>query len=176
MSKKPFEQRFWERVSKNGPPQPHMTTRCWEWIGTKDTHGYGQLRVKGTMTLMHRFSYNLHYGEIPNKLCVLHECDNPSCVNPNHLWLGTKGDNTRDMERKGRAYHPRGISNGRHTKPESAVRGETHSSAKLTDDYVKEIRNLHAGGTSYSQLAKRYHVGRSTIVRIVKREAWKHIK
>lgn len=96
--------RFWEKVDK--------TPTCWIWRGTKVRSGYGQHRLDVTVAIAaHRFSYELHYGKITGhvagdpelELCVCHTCDNPSCVNPEHLFVGTDKDNIHDMIRKGRA-------------------------------------------------------------------------
>lgn len=94
--KPPTEKRFWERVNK----QPDG---CWLWTGTTNLRGYGILARNNTMQLAHRFSYELHKGVIPDGMFVCHSCDNPPCVNPDHLWLGTNADNVSDMVAKGRA-------------------------------------------------------------------------
>lgn len=90
---KPVETRFWSRVNK--------TDKCWLWTVSNDTR-YGVMSVKGVPTKAHRISWELHNGEIPEGMSVLHTCDNPPCVNPEHLWLGTYGDNIRDAVKKGR--------------------------------------------------------------------------
>lgn len=87
--------RFWERVQK--------TDDCWLWTGSTDKDGYGWFWVDGKTATAHRFSYALHNdGAIPDGLYVCHSCDNPPCVNPDHLWLGTNQDNMDDCARKGR--------------------------------------------------------------------------
>lgn len=91
--KTPRDERFWQKVEK--------TDTCWLWRGSKNTTGYGQLRTD-RLEKAHRISWEIHNGPIPDGLAVLHACDNPPCVNPSHLWLGTQADNARDRQAKGR--------------------------------------------------------------------------
>lgn len=104
---KPIEDRFWGKVDRRGLDE------CWKWLGAKAPHGYGQIGTKSSKHMLaHRFSYELHYGPIPDNdtyhgTCVLHKCDNPSCVNPAHLFLGTQSDNVADMIAKGRDNYGR---------------------------------------------------------------------
>jgi hypothetical protein len=98
-----FEEKFWSNVDKQN------TDRCWHWTGFCYTGGYGQINMCGKMVLAHRFSYELHFGKIPkDKPYVLHMCDNPPCVNPHHLFLGTAKDNSDDMIAKGRDRKAKG--------------------------------------------------------------------
>lgn len=97
-------------MMKKGPkPKPFMEwvecvpfSTCWYWMGQVDRDGYGKVRFNGKYPTAHRASYEMHIGPISPGLCVCHSCDEPSCVNPDHLWLGTVADNARDREAKGR--------------------------------------------------------------------------
>lgn len=91
--------RFWSKVRK--------TRSCWLWTGALSNHRYGHLKVSKKTVYAHRLSWQLHFGKVPARKCVLHQCDRPDCVRPDHLFLGTKLDNTRDMYRKGRNYWPK---------------------------------------------------------------------
>lgn len=96
---KPLLERFWKHVGE----RPEIG--CWLWIGKRTHDGYGQIRLgggQGTHVMAHRVSWELHFGEITNGLLVLHRCDTPSCVRPDHLFLGTHRDNTQDSIQKGR--------------------------------------------------------------------------
>lgn len=164
---KSFEQRFWEKVDKSNPDG------CWHWTGATQTPwGYGSFNRgnhngKSHTDVAHRVSYELTYGEIPQGLFVCHRCDNPICVNPDHLFLGTHQDNMIDMHQKGRSIE--------HIKPERHARGERQHLAKLTADQVLQVRAMHDTGVSYSKLAKLFHVSKSSIYSIITRETWKHI-
>lgn len=101
---------FWKKVERKSSEE------CWNWKAAKKCYGYGQMsshlgRDKSPLDA-HRFSYELHNGPVPDGLCVLHKCDNPSCVNPAHLFLGTQQDNVDDMMKKGRHYSGPNAPNG----------------------------------------------------------------
>lgn len=149
-----WEDRFWEKVNKKSDDE------CWEWIGYKDNKGYGILNNQHS-TKAHRISWVIHNGKIPNKMCVCHHCDNPSCVNPNHLWLGSVAENNRDKELKGR---------------HNGLRGERNFGSVLTEKQVLVIRDLYkTGNYSTYDLSEIFEVSRNCISRIINRKTWSYL-
>ena len=137
---------------------------CWEWAAFRQHQGYGQFHTgregDRKMSYAHRVAYEIYVGPIPKGLLVLHRCDNPPCVRPEHLFVGTTMDNIRDRDAKGRQNGPK---------------GETHHSAKLTAKDVREIRRRsHAFGEGI-ELAMEFGVSNCTISKIVLRRTWKSI-
>lgn len=159
--RRPVVERFWEKVDRNGPVPRHRPTLgpCWIWIAST-SNGYGHIRNGDRGQLAHRLSWELNIGDIPKGLWVLHACDNPGCVNPNHLFLGTMQDNTADMVAKGR--HRVGV-------------GEQARSAKLSPANVLAIRAADAAGQGQASIARSYGVTRASVHAIVHRRTWKHI-
>jgi len=144
---------FWRKIRK--------TETCWIWTGCKNNKGYGQFSISSGRIGAHRFSWKIHNTLSYDGLFVCHKCDNPSCVNPDHLFLGTALDNNRDRIIKGRS------------KP---ARGEAHGSAKLTERSVREIRLKYAEGrASYRALKNEYGVSIPVICYIIKRKIWSHL-
>lgn len=180
---KPIEQRFWKRVNKAGPIMPHMTTPCWVWTGSTNGKGYGHIGVgKNKLTLVHRLSYTLHLGAIPEGMFVCHKCDNPQCVRPDHLFIGTVKDNVADMISKGRQVLTKGPGWKKGNKNYLLVdhkKGESHPSSKLTESDVVEVRsrwsNRHVTKVTQQQLANEKGVSRSAISEILRGRNWKHI-
>lgn len=153
------EQRFLRHVRK-GPA-------CWEWVGSKTRAGYGKFGHDHRTRSAHRVAYELWRGPIPDGLCVLHRCDNPACVNPEHLFLGTKSDNSKDMITKRRQVFQR--------RPDLIPRGERNGSARLTAFKVAEIRALLAAGATKKRVARDIGVSRSLIQFIASRTVWSHV-
>ena len=133
---------------------------CIEWSKCRNSEGYGQLRFKGKMVMAHRRVWESLFGDIPDGVYVLHKCDNPPCINPDHLFLGTKKDNSRDSIQKGRAKFP------------VTPKGEDAPWSKLTLAQIKEIRSLK-GTVLQAELASRFGVNQSTISRIQSNIRWR---
>jgi hypothetical protein len=163
-----FRKRFWSRVNK--------TDNCWEWQGYCMKAGYGLLqarKISSQPMTTHRIAWELRYGSIPDGLHVLHKCDNPPCVRPGHLFLGTQADNSRDRHRKGRTAS--GDKNGARTQSHrnsfvrnrgSGLSGEKHPQSKLTDLQVKKLREEFAAGIKRDTLAKKYGISATHVYRI----------
>lgn len=118
----------------------------------------------------HRYSWEMHVGDIPAGLCVLHRCDTPACVRPDHLFLGTKADNNADMDHKGRRVRGGSLCGLGEYK-----RGVTHHAAKLNEDTVREIRALRAAGASLSELAAKFEINQSAVWKATAGKSWRHV-
>lgn len=135
---------------------------CWNWTSRKNEHGYGTLDIKYgdkyKRIKAHRLSYYIHNKVDPMEFVVRHKCDNPACVNPNHLILGTQQDNVDVMVARGRV----------------AV-GEMYSRTKRTSEEVLEIRRLFNEGVSRREIAEKFNIPRSSVTSLILRREWKHI-
>jgi hypothetical protein len=149
----PLAERF-RRYYVSGPKDA-----CWIWTGTFDRNGYGVISDEKRRQLRaHRVAYEqAHHVHIPEDKYVLHDCDNPACVNPAHLKLGTSADNNRDM-----------ITRRRHRF------GQRHHRAKITEEQVREIRALYPG-MSQSAIAIRYGLDQTTVSQIIRKVNWTHV-
>lgn len=153
--------RLFERVNKNGPFNKLLKSRCWEWTGYVNAGGYGSMGYYGRRKGVHRVSWMLHHGVIPEGFQVHHKCDNRRCVNPAHLSVGTPAANTAAMIRRGRSKAP-------------GLKHEKHPRAKLTWDDVREIRRLYeAGEHSIRDLAGMWDISYAQTHRIVRYEQWR---
>lgn len=158
------EKAFWHFVNK--------TETCWLWTGsTLLLGGYGRIKFKGKAIKAHRLSWILHNGEIPEGQLVCHKCDVRLCVNPDHLFLGTPGDNIRDMVAKGR--QAKGETHYSRTQPNAVLKGAKHGRAKFSEEEIREIWSLSAQGIPALHMAKRWGVSSSTIDSIIHRRSWK---
>lgn len=159
---------------------------CWLWTSSIDTSGYGHLRYGGRVDKAHRVSWMASYGAIPEGMFVCHKCDVRSCVNPDHLFLGTTTDNMRDMMRKGRGLKARGERHGTRTHPEKISKGDDHFTrripgirrwalngrAKLN---VIDVAAIRASEDGPCALGRRYGVSHVTIIGIKTRRLWSHL-
>lgn len=154
-----FCRSHWRSLCKTEPFENkyivNQENGCWEWNRTIDVRGYGVIRVNGKKIKAHRLSYELKNGKIPDGLFVCHKCDNPRCVNPGHLFVGTTQENTADRNRKNRQ-----------------MRGVKHWCAKLTDDIVREIRSKNMTSKEAFDV---YGVNKGIFYNIRWRKTWKHI-
>jgi len=152
--------RFWGKVTK--------TDSCWNWTASKRAKGYGAFVWAGEDGTIiqgraHRFSWELHNGKIGIGVCILHKCDNPACVNPDHLFAGTKADNNRDMRIKGRAV------SGSHKTPASLCkykRGKDHHAFRILPETIAEIRQCRVAGESFGSLSRRLQLSIGYVFRV----------
>ena len=149
--------RFYARVlipNENG---------CMEWVGKSIGHGYGLICINDEMIRAHRLSYEIHNGEIPERMHVLHKCDNRKCVAPDHLFLGTNNDNISDRMAKNRSYHP----------PTGS--GSKNFNSKLNEKDVKKIRKMLAKGITKAEIGRQFNVTQENISFIEREITWRHI-
>lgn len=159
-----------------GDYMPEPTTGCWLWTAGLQKYGYGGFSMRARTYPAHRISWLMHRGAIGDKF-VLHKCDTPACVNPEHLFLGTQADNIRDMDRKGRGRRlgVAGARNGARLYPERLSRGEKRYNAVLTDALVREIRLAADAGEGPASIGRRLHLDRNHVSHVIKRRSWRHV-
>lgn len=146
-----FQERFWSKVK--------ITETCWLWIGCLNECGYGSISTSSGRTMLaNRASWLINRGDIPAGMKVLHTCDNPPCVNPDHLFIGTQADNIEDMVTKGRG-----------------AKGEVSGSHKLTEVQVLELRADRDSGMIIKQLRLKYNTSHANACAIIHRRTWTHI-
>ena len=167
------EKNFWNKVNLNGPipnadvPQYFGLGCCWLWIGAKQ-RGYGAVNLRPRLRRAHQVSWEIaNKSEIPSGLCVMHKCDNRSCVNPRHLMLGTNRENGIDASVKRRSAV--------YVAPEK-YKGERNGQSKLTELDVIQIRSKYATGkTKQRDLASQFRVSQYVLWSVVNRRSWKHV-
>jgi hypothetical protein len=151
--RKTATERFMEKV------QPEPNSGCWLWDGLVNRDGYGRFFLKGKPVGAHRASLLLRGAEIPDGMCVLHKCDVPACVNPDHLWIGTHADNVADRVAKGRSGA-----------------GPGHHPSKLDAAAVRSIRSLRAAGIAVRAIANMFEVVPGTVYAVLSGKTWCHVE
>ena len=162
-SRTPVCIRFWEKVQ--------IGQTCWTWTGDK-TNGYGRFWFKGQNISAHRYSYETQVGPIPEGLLVCHHCDNPSCVRPSHLFVGTQKENLQDCISKGR--YPTGDKIWQKTQPEKVLRGERAGNSKLTEAQAITIWSMANCGMLLTEVADLFDISFVTVSSIKRGKTWQH--
>ena len=154
--------RFWAKIDSSGD--------CWLWTGGQRGNGYGCFKVNGKVLSAHRASWAIEHGEVPTDKLVLHKCNNRSCVNPKHLYIGTHKDNVADAIREGTHYQLKAtdIRQGKN-------KGVKNGSSKLDNIKVRDIRRLRKEGLGCRELGRLYTVDHSIISEVVNHKIWKHV-
>lgn len=158
-----LRERFFGKTKISEEVRPGMDTPCLEWTGRRNNE-YGRTMIGVSQVYAHRVAWELENGEIPTGMCVLHRCDNPPCVRPDHLFLGTRVDNNWDMYTKGRQSMP------------PHPRGSSHPRAKLTNDGVRMVFGLRKSGFSLNKIAIEVGVSKRQVGRILSGESWTEAK
>jgi hypothetical protein len=145
-----------QKLEINSIPEPN--TGCWLWTGATFHKGHGAIRFRGTQWKAHRVSWTANIGEIPQSMCVLHKCDTPCCINPRHLFLGTKGDNNRDRTAKNRG-----------------AKGSRMGTSKLKESDVQIIKQRLRQGATAADLGKEFGVSNVAVSQIRLGRTWRHV-
>jgi hypothetical protein len=160
---------FRKRVDKSSHPKG-----CWVWKGRIHMKGYGIANYGQRSGGAHRMSWVIHNQKlIPEGMCICHSCDNPPCVNPDHLWIGTNQENRDDSVKKGR--QAKGDRSGMRVHPESRSRGENHGNSKFTYEDIWDMRRLYSEGAPAKTIGVLYETRKTHVLRIVNRQRWTHV-
>jgi len=187
--------RFWSKVDKSGPVPSHVPEigNCWKWRAVNKW--YGHFSVEKVRYYSHRLSWEIANGAIPTGMLVLHKCDNPECVRPEHLFIGTHLENALDKIRKGRANSPSGDAHQFRKHPEiygpilskrniehglvrnlgEVRRGSKSGQSKLSEPDIAEIHRLRLSGIGPRKIAESFGVSRSLIQQILRGDQWRHV-
>lgn len=150
------QKRFWSKVNIGDPD------KCWNWTASGRGQGYGAIKIDGIVYDAHRIAYIITYGDIPDGMWVLHKCNNRACCNPNHLYAGTRSDNTKDSFNDGTLS----LINAK------KAHGEAHGQSKLKLQQVNEIRELIKSGRTIRSVANQYGISHSQVFRIKAGREW----
>lgn len=152
--------RFWSRVDRSGPTLREELGQCWICTSAKDKDGYARIysNMKHNNVCAHRLAWEIIRGAIPENMLVLHKCDNPACVRPEHLFLGSQAENMNDKTTKVRQ-----------------ARGERHGMSVIGPDDVREIRRLEGTGLTQSEIASRFGLQQTQVWRILRGKSWRHV-
>jgi len=160
-------ERFFASVDKS--------EECWIWRGNKNQRGYGLFHLRDINVSAHRVSWRIVHGDIPEGLYICHRCDNPSCVNPDHLFPGTPLENAQDMVRKGRHAHPNPSKDYRPKYQKNYMRGSEHVHSKLNESLVWDMRIRHVQGERYADIARSIGIRETTCRQAIVGERWAHV-
>lgn len=163
-------ERFWEKVDRGSDDA------CWNWTASLQGRGYGKFTTNGKEKNAHRWIYIKINGPVADGIEICHTCDNPKCVNPRHLFAGTKSDNMRDAAQKGRNAMQRAPEKSHfHGRKDIQCRGEKQGNSRLTTPDVLEIIGMSENGISSTDIAKRFCISPGHARKVASGMAWSHV-